>query len=216
MKRFLAITLALLMTLSLFSGCGKKDDKDEASGSNINTPPATNAPSSGSNIPASRPPASGSNVTPVPPTPSVEYGEERELSNGENARSFETSFEQGPSFVIYVTDSYEASEGDEAIYVYSKNRPDEAYIEVKFIPGGESSKLAPSALDAYDDISNLVDNDTVDIGTIPYRFLEGQGKLANWKVYIVDGPAGAIQIVVRESEGEAETLDAMVRSFILK
>ena len=207
-KRTPAIILSAAIALAALGGCGGNG----ASSSNIKNP-GTNPPSTGTNIP----PVSG--VIPATPTPRPEdgRGDAIEFENGVTADIYRDSFENGPSFSIYITEGYVGGMEDSVAYVRSLDNPEEAYIEIKFIAGGKADRLAPSVLDGYDTISDLVDNDTVELSNgIAYRFVEGRGSQSNWKAYLLDGAeSGAIQIVVREGTGavDADELNAIVKTF---
>jgi len=205
-KRTPAIILSATIILAALGGCGG----DRTSPSNIKAP-TTTPPSTGTNIP----PVSG--VIPATPTPIPEDRRDDaiEFENGVTADIYRDSFENGPSFSIYVTEGYVGGMENNTAYVRSLENPEEAYIEIKFIADGKADRLAPSVLDGYDTISDLVDNDTVALsGGISYRSVEGRGAQANWRAYLLDGAkSGTLQIVVREGAGAADALDAIVKTF---
>ena len=210
-NRKTAIILVSALVLLMLAGC----KGGESSASNIG-PGATKPVSTGTNIS----PSPGTSPLPAPVTPTVhsEGREEQiEIKDGVTAEKYQGSFEDGPSFSIYVSEGYVGRMDDNILYIRSDYKPEDAYIEIKYVKGGNADKLAPSVLEDYDEIRELIDQDTAESENDRFRFVEGTGKDAKWKAYLLEGVAGTLQLVVKESAdaptGAGEDLEAMVKTF---
>ena len=218
-NRKTAIILACTLILAILAGCGG----GESSASNIG-PGATKPVSTGSDLTPS-PGVSDSPDSPLTPTTtpatttphSAGRDEQIEIKDGVTAEKYTGSFEDGPTFSIYVSEGYVGGMQDNVMYIRSDEKPKDAYIEIHYIKGGKADELAPSALDEFDEIKSLTDHDTAESDTGLYRFIEAEGKNANWKAYLLEGFAGTLKLVVKESpsapNGAGADLEAMVKTF---